>query len=295
MSTVAQLINRTQRQLLSGIVEQRNKLSSTITAAGTSVTVDYALDSLRVGQTFEIEAELFYIWAADTTTRTLTVERGWNGTTAAAHTAGAILTINPRFPRNQIFEAFNDELQDLSSPLNGLFQVKTFDIAYNGNDVMLNIPAVKSIIDLISVSLRHIATDYPLIRKVKLVRDLPTDDFSSTYAIKFEENTMSGRLRVVYKTEFTPLTLESESFETNAGLPLSCEDIIVLGTQIRMIAPRETKRSFSESQGDTRRPEEIPVGGVSGTLTNLRALKRDRIQAEAAKLTRQYPTFISRV
>jgi hypothetical protein len=102
-------------------------------------------------------------------------------------------------------------------------------------------------------------------------------------------------LRVVYKTAFTPLTSESESFETNAGLPLSCEDIIVLGTQIRMIAPRETKRSFSESQGDTRRPEEIPVGGVSGTLTNLRALKRDRIQAEAAKLTRQYPTFISRV
>jgi hypothetical protein len=64
----------------------------------TSVVVTYALEGLRVGQVFEIDSELFYIWAADTGTKTLTVERGYNGTTAAAHTAGAIVTSQPTFP-----------------------------------------------------------------------------------------------------------------------------------------------------------------------------------------------------
>ena len=295
MSTVAQLINRTQRQLLSGIVEQRNKLSSTITASGTSVTVDYALDSLRVGQTFEIEAELFYIWAADTTTRALTVERGWNGTTAAAHTAGAILTVNPRFPRNQIFEAFNDDLYDLAAPLNGLYRVKTLDIAYNGNDTMLNLNGASNIIDLLDVRLRYISTDYPLVRKVSLVRNVPTSDFSSGYALKFNESTMAGSLRVTYKTGFNPMALEANDVQTITGFPLSAEDILVLGAQIRLMAPREIKRNFTESQGDTRRADEVPAGSVTNSIANLQKLRRDRIIAEATKLDSQYPIVLSKI
>ena len=85
MTTAATVIDRTLRQLLSGTVEARNKLFSTVTSGDTSVTVTYALEGLRVGQIFEIDSELFYIWDADTVAKTLTVERGYNGTTAAAH------------------------------------------------------------------------------------------------------------------------------------------------------------------------------------------------------------------
>jgi hypothetical protein len=85
MTTTAVVIDRTLRQLLSGTVEARNKLTTTLTSSGTSVVVDYPLEGLRAGQVCEIDSELMYIWATDVATKTLTVQRGFNNTTAAAH------------------------------------------------------------------------------------------------------------------------------------------------------------------------------------------------------------------
>lgn len=294
MSTGTVVINRTLRQLLSGTVEQKNKLAAALTVSATSVPMLYDLDGLRAGSVFEIDSELFYVWEANTGTKTLTVERGWNGSVPAAHSNGAIVTLNPRFPRSQIFEALNDEIQDLSSPMHGLFQVKFFDLDYNGSDLYINLPPVADIIDLISVHVRYLADDYIQIRKVKLVRDMPTDDFSSGYAIKFEQAARQGRLRIVYKAPFAPLTNETQSLTNWAGLPASCEDIINIGTQIRMMAPREIKRNFTESQGDTRRADEVPPGAVAGSINNLLRMRRDRITAEATRLIRQYPTFLTK-
>jgi hypothetical protein len=60
------------------------------------------------------------------------------------------------------------------------------------------------------------------------------------------------------------------------------------------MAPREIKRNFVESQGDTRRPEEVVSGAITNSVSNLKALRRDRIIAEAARLARAYPTFLTR-
>lgn len=294
MTTAATVIDRTLRQLLSGTVEARNKLASTITSADTNVTVTYALEGLRVGQVFEIDSELFYIWAADTGAKTLEVQRGYNGTTAAAHTAGAVVTVNPRFPRAQCLEALNDELSDLSSPMHGLFQIKTLNLDYNGSDVMVNLTGVTSIIDLVQVSVRYMTDDYPIARKVRLVRDLPTDDFASGFAIRFDQGVFPGRLRVVYKAPYTQAANESIDVNSAGGVQESCTDILAIGTQIRLMSPREIKRNFTESQGDTRRADEVTVGAVGNSITNLQRLRRDRIQAEAARLARSYPTFLSK-
>jgi hypothetical protein len=294
MSTGTQVINRTIRQLLSGTVERRNKLATSLNATATSVVLSYDLDGIRAGSVFEIDSELFYVWEVTTGTKTATVERGFNGTTAATHSAGAITTVNPRFPRAQILEALNDELADLSSPMHGLFQVKSFDEDYNGSDLLINLPQVANILDVLTVHIRQQSDEYFQVRKVKLIRDLPTDDFSSGYAIKFEQPVRQGRLRVVYKSPFTALTTESQNLVTHAGLPATCEDIVNMGVQIRMMASREIKRNFTESQGDTRRAEEVGAGAVGSSITNLIRMRRDRITAEAHRLTRQYPTFLTK-
>jgi hypothetical protein len=249
---------------------------------------------LRAGQIFEIESEVFYIWAADVPTKTLTVERGFNGTTAAAHTAGALVTVNPRFPRAQVLEAINDEVLDLSSPVNGLFQVKTLNFTYNGTDRMINLTSATDVIDILNVSVRYLADDYPIARKVKLVRDLPTDDFASGFALKFDQAVYPGRLRIVYKAPYSSVTTEATNLNTDCGIQESVEDIVIVGTQLRLMAPREIKRNFVESQGDTRRAEEVASGAITNSATALRQLRRDRIIAEAARLMRSYPTFLTR-
>lgn len=295
MSTVGTVIDRTLRQLMSGTIEERNKLSIAVSATATSVTAVYDLGGIRPGGIIQIDSELMYVWEISAGSKSMTVERGWNGTTAAAHTANAIITVDPKFPRAQILEAINAELDDLASPMNGLFQIKTMELNYNGTDIMVNLPITDKIIDLISVSVRYISTDYPKIRRCRLIRDLPNDDFNSGYAVRFDEAVDAGRMIVVYKTPFINVTTESQNLQNVAGVPSTCEDILIMGAQIRLISPREIKRNFTESQGDTRRADEVPAGSVGNSITNLLRMRRDRITSEAAKLKRQYPTFLSRV
>ena len=216
------------------------------------------------------------------------------GTTAAAHTADAVITVSPRFPRSQVLEAVNDEIRDLSSPLHGLFQVKTLNIDYNGSDTMINLTGVTDIIDLLGVSVRYMVDDYPVARKVRLVRDVPTDDFASGFALRFDQGVFPGRLRVVYKAPYVTASTESSDINTTGGIQDTVTDIVALGAQIRLMSPREMKRNFTESQGDTRRAAEVPAGAVASSITNLQRLRRDRIQAEAARLMRSYPTFLSK-
>lgn len=294
MTTAATVIDRTLRQLLSGTVEPRNKLASTINASVTSLVTTYALEGLRQSQTFEIDSELFYIWEADNGTKTLTVERGYAGTTPASHTADALIKVQPRFPRAQLLEAINDELADLSSPVNGLFAIKTVDIDYNGSDTMIDFNGVTDVIDLLSVSVRYLTDDYPVARKVRLVRDVPTDDFPSGLALRFDQGVFPGRLRIVYKAPYTAVANETTNLVSTSGVQQSVIDLLVLGCQIRLMAPREIKRNFTESQGDTRRSEEVPAGAVSGSITNLMRMRRDRIIAESARLKRAYPTFLTK-
>jgi hypothetical protein len=289
MSTAGAVLTRASRQLLSGTVEERNKLATTVTSADTSIVLSYDLGGFREGSVIEIESELMYVWESATATKTLTVQRGYDGTTAAAHTAGALATVNPRFPRQQMLDALNSDIDDLSSTVNGLFRVVAQDISYNGSDRQLNITSATGIIDLLDVRLRYLADDYPVIRNVRLQRNLPTADFASGFAIVFDEPVMSGTLRVVTKREFTRATTEASDLQSVCFVPQSCEDILEMGVILRMMNGREIKRNFIESQGDTRRSDEVPPGSTRDSLTNIQRLRRERIIAEAARLKQQYP------
>ena len=186
MTTAGTILDRANQLLLAGVVEERNKLAVSCDASTTTLTMSYALGSLRENTIFEIGSEMMYVWEANATAKTVVVERGYGGTTAASHTAGDIATVNPRFPRGQMLTALNAELSDLSSPLNGLFQVKTVDLSYNGSDRMVNLTGVTSMIDLYDVRYRYLNDDYPLIRNVRLLRDMPTTDFASGFVLAFD-------------------------------------------------------------------------------------------------------------
>jgi hypothetical protein len=295
MSTVGTVVDRTLRQLMSGTVEERNKTVGALTATSTSVVFQYELGGLRQGGVIQIDNELMYVWEVSQGSKTATVERAWNGTTAAAHVSGSVAIVDPKFPRAQVVEAINAEIDDLSSPMNGLYQIKSLELNYNGTWNMINLPTTDKIIDLVSVTVRYIATDYPKITRCRLIRDLPNDDFSAGYAIRFDEQVRAGRMIVVYKAPFTNVTTEAQNLQNIAGFPTTAEDILMMGAQIRLVSPREVKRNFTESQGDTRRSEEVPTGSVSSSINNIIRMRRDRITAEAARLARQYPTFLSRV
>lgn len=292
MSTAGALLDRVSRQLLSGTIEERNKLATTVDSDDTTFVMSYDLAGLRAGTVFEVDSELIYVWEATSGNKSMTVERGYGGTTAAAHTAGAICVLNPRFPKAQMLEALNQDIDDLSSPLNGLYRIVTADIDYNGSDRQINLTGSTSVIDLLDVRLRYIATDFPVVNNVRLQRDLPTADFASGFALVFDEQTMAGTLRVRYKSGFVRATSTASDIQSVCLVPQSMEDILELGVMSRMLSTREVKRNFIESQGDTRRSDEVPAGAMRDSFSNILRLRRDRIIAEAAKLMRQNPLTI---
>ncbi len=294
MSTAGALLDRVARQLLSGTVEERNKLATSVDSDDTTFVTSYDLAGLRTGTIFEIDSELCYVWEATTGNKNLVVERGYLGTTAASHSAGAIITINPRFPKAQMLDALNQDIDDLSSPVNGLFRVVVQNVTYNGSDRQVNLTSATNVIDLLDVRLRYLADDFPVIRRVRLQRDLPTSDFASGFALTFDESVMAGTLRVRYKAPFARVTSTSDDIQTTAYVPVSMEDILELGVMQRMLSVREVKRNFIESQGDTRRSDEVPPGAMRDSFTNIQRLRRERITAEAGKLARQYP-LVTRV
>lgn len=293
MSTAGALLDRVQRQLLSGTVEERNKLNGSINASVTTIILTYELGGFREGTVFEVDSELIYVWQATTGTKTLVVERGYAGTTAASHADGAIATLNPRFPKQQMLDALNQDIDDLSSPANGLYQVVSTDaITYNGSDRQIDMTGVTNVLDLIDVRVKYKSDDFPYVQKVRLQRNLPVADFPSTYALVFDEAPVAGKLIVRYTAPFTRASSTTSDIQSVCKVPLTMEDILEMGVMVRMLSVREVKRNFMEAQGDTRRADEVPPGAIRDSFSNILRLRRDRIIAEKAKLARQYPLTI---
>lgn len=291
MSTAATIINHARRHLLSGTIEERDKLAVTVTAGATDIVLTYMPSGFREGNVFEIGSELCYVWVAATGTKTLTVERGYGGTTAAAHTAGDIITLNPRFPRAHLLDAVNNELDDLSAGT-GIFAEVEVSLTYNGSDRQINLTSATNVLDLLEVRYRSLATDWIPMRRVYLQRGLPTTDFASGFAVTFDELPPSGTLRAIYSKQFVHVAAETDDMQTVALLPATCEDIVEYGVALQLMAGREIKRTFTESQGETRRADEVPPGATNQSSSGLRAKYRDRIRAEGARLAKKYPHYI---
>jgi hypothetical protein len=292
MSTAGALLDRVQRQLLSGTVEERNKLATGVNASDTSFVLTYDLGGFRDGIVFEVGSELVYVWLASPGTKTLVVERGYAGTTPASHSADVIVTLNPRFPKAQMLESLNQDIDDLSSPVNGLYRVVSATVVYNGSDRQIDLTGATDVIDLIDVRLRYLSDDYPVLRGVRLQRDLPTSDFPSGFALTFDDQAVSGSLRVRYRAPFVRASSVGSDIQSVCLIPQSMEDILEMGVMARMMQTREIKRNFIEAQGDTRRADEVPPGATRDSFSNILRMRRDRIIAEKAKLARQIPLTI---
>jgi hypothetical protein len=71
-------------------------------------------------------------------------------------------------------------------------------------------------------------------------------------------------------------------------MPTSTFDIAPLGAAWRLLAPREIKRTFTESKGEERDNREVPAGHITQTAASLKRLRDQRLDEEAAELRAQY-------
>lgn len=289
MTTAQTIVDQARRDLLSGVVEERNKLLAQINNTTTSLQLQYDPKGVRDGNVIEIGSELMYVWGVQGPT--VTVERGFQGTTAATHAAGAIITVKPRFPNQMMLDHVNDELTDLSSPANGLFQIKVCSRMYNGTDRAVDLTGVTDLLSIHEVRWKYDTDEWVEVRRWRLARNADTTDFASGLMLIFDmPPPQAADIRVVYKAPYTRLSSLSQDLTTVGGLQPSLEDVVRMGVQLRAMVGREVKRNFTEGQGDTRRAQEVGPGAVQASWRGIAAMRQQRIEAEQARLAQAYPT-----
>ena len=294
MTTMQNWVDTTRSLLLSGFGEERNTLASSYTAGGTSLTFTYPLGGIRAGSRLSIGRNNFYVYAVDGLTAT--VAGGEDSTTDANASSGAIVRVNPRFPDNEIWNALIDDLSDLSSPMNGLFAIGTVDFTYltsrNGYDLG---SIASSLID--GYEVKYLTNggykNTPRMPKDswRINRNVNTTEIASGLSIELFVPAEQGlNVRLTYKSTFTaPSTLATNVSTT--GLQSTAYDLPPIGAAIRLMAGREIKRNFIESQGDTRRASEVSAGATMQSANGLKQLRAQRIAQEAARLHAMYPIY----
>lgn len=291
MTTAADLVAETKRHLLSFQREPLNKLATGTTDSAGTFVFAYDITQIQAGAYLQIGLELVYVWSVDPGGKTAQVERAQLGSTATAHSAGDVVTINPKFPDFAILKALNDDLADLSSPMNGLFAVRATDLTASSNAGSYDLTGASDLLEVISV--RHSVpggqNTWATISNYELSQSAGSD-FASGYSLMLSEGVLSGRpLRVLYKASFSPLAALTDDVELVTGLPDYMHSIPPLGAAMALVAPREVKRNFTEAQGEPRRGNEVPPGAVQSSMRGLAALRQQRIASAASRLAQQYP------
>jgi hypothetical protein len=285
------LIVSTRRILLSGQNERRNKMLAPAVPGAGSLTLAYDVSQIAVGSTVQVDLELFYVWATDANSKTLTVSGAQDGTDAASHDAGAIVTINPKFPDQMILDALNDDLADLSSPINGLFAVRVVDLPFTGGRGGYDLAGASNLLEVMQVrySSGGLPGDYPILSGATVGRGLPTTDYPSGNALFLSDGGNGRTLVVTYKAAFSPITATTADVAATSGLPSTALDLPPMGATVRLAYGGEIRRNFSDAQGDSRRAAEVPAGAVGAAWRGIEQKRQQRIVSEAARLAQMYP------
>jgi hypothetical protein len=290
-------IDETKNLLLTDYVEEYDTLGTALNSTETNVNFTHDTPGIVAGSIIEIGTELMYIFSMNASTNNATVQRGFRGTTAASHSSGDLITVNPKFPSQLVLNAINDELADLSSPQNGLYQMKTVEFTYNIAQDGYNLTGVTDdILSVYQVTYKDTGSENtePVVPTWTLRRDRNTSSFASGYALVLHDDANSGQtVRVQYKTGFTALAATSTALST-VGLHSEAYDLPAIGAALRLMSTRPVRREFIDEQGSSRRAEEVPAGAISASMRDLRALRDTRINSEATRLDTQYPTFWQR-
>lgn len=278
--------------LLAGQAPETNRLSGTIGSTDTSITLKYPPGSAQArAAIIAIDLEEMKVW--EWSGNTLTVERGVNGTTPAAHSDLTEVEIAPRFSRFRVQRAINQELDSLSSAANGLFCIGTFDITYNpaimGYDMAGLTPAQILAVQELRYKIAGPSAYWPEIRHWDIARDMATTEFASGMALFVLDSAYPGLpIHVRVRQKFPHLVNLTDDVQAVAKLPGSANDLPPLGAAVRLVAPREIRRNFVESNSDPMMLQNVPPKAVLGSYQGIQMLRQQRIYEEALSLLRQY-------
>jgi len=228
----------------------------------------------------EIGSEMILVDSVSGSTIT-TKERGFLETNPAAHSAADRVLINPLYPRKTVFDKLCEVIGDLYG--NGIYVRKVDDTQTYTSTNILTLPAGAKRL------LRILVKDPNLNRWSRLRRgwdvyDLP--EFTPPAYQIVMGGGIGNTLKVVYATDFTPPTAETDDLGTVCGisdtlqphLPMAMAGYLLQGKELPRVQMMEVRRLLA-TQG-VQVGQALNVGQALITSFVQRFVQGERIRIE---------------
>lgn len=296
MTTSKDLVEEAKNYLYGTSKENFNFIFGALNNSSTTVTLKDEKNMPKKGTLLAVNLELMFCRDdGDAATKQVTVIRGWLGSSKAAHVDDDIVYYDAKFPDVTLFKMLNHELEDLSSPANGLFRIRRKDFTYDGSvkGYDLNVTDLIDIWEIRYKTAGNIDKRWPLITSWDLSRNFDPAEFVGPVVFLHEPAHHNQTVSVRYKAKYGLLSAANypnEDVETATGLHAEAHRILTYGVAGTLMPPREAKRSFMERQGTPRRAEEVSEGAQVRSGSAFLARRAQWIQAERARLKRMYPS-----
>lgn len=287
--TFGSIIDYIANQLHGFVTDAPMYATTTTTMQANDLTVGLELPSQSLPQGMvEIDGELIYLSSYDAMSGTATIPpwgRGQEGTTAAAHAAGAKVVVHPKYPRRRIGMAINQVISAICPPLHGVarggFTIETNKWEYD-------LPtATRNLLRVEARAFGSTAYDWQQAHSTFIKRDsgvpvLHIDCLPSMYEVRY-----------TVATNPTALVNESDLF-TLTGLPESCIDLVSLGAIPRLVSTNELARQQLNSVEASERAALVPAGSGTAAARFYMQMFNDRLAAEVKRQRAEYPVTVRR-
>lgn len=290
MSTFTEMVDQTLLYLsgFTTLQDQSTHLTANVTSNGTTLAI---ADASAISRgIIEIGSELMWVDSVDTQNNLVTVApygRGYRGTTAAAHSAGARVVTSPLFPRTLIKQVLNESIRAVYPDL---FGVGSTEITFSPAILTYELPAGAQ--QVMAASWRTIgpSKEWIPLRRWRVDRQAAPSVFASGVSISVYDMVTPGRpIRVTYSKQPSTMVNDADDYVTVTGLPASSEDVIRLGAAYRLVpffdAPHLSGMSAEADFSSNMRP----VGGSSQLGRYMLQMYQMRLQEEVKRLQELYP------
>lgn len=282
MPTIRDLVDKTRQMVWGSTTDPLNVLSQDYTPGDSTISLAYNARGVTSGSLVSVGLNTFYVLQQSSDQATLSVLPGADGGPNEAVNAGAVVRLRPKATDWSIFREVHDAIVDMSSPRTGLFWGASFTAAPRYNTDMYPMP--QTWWDADNQPQRMLRARW---------RERGTGSYYTLHSAEWQPERFAVRIYQepdnASEYEFTfgfpflaPSSLDDECFDLGMT-ERSTQDIPPLRAASRLALSVEGRRAQPFAQGDSRRPDEVPM---TASVTVAREFSREYREAVMAERTR---------
>lgn len=292
MTTIKDIVADARRLTYGSMTEQINLIDGTVAAGATTIPMQLDISGITPGTVLSCGLNVWYVTGSSPGDQEVFVIPGYDNSPQEEANDGDFVTIKPRVTDWYLFNAINDEIVRLSSPMNGLYQIGTWTENVSPTYQTYEVPSqALGMTNLARVRYRWPGTP-----------DVWSDLRPSSYKwivsetgnkVQLYVNIPAGtEIEFTYKAPFNKATSLADDPVADCGLAETMLDIPAMGAAVMLLRTTDARRNQIQTQGDSRRAAEVQPSSNLSTASTIDRDYKDRIRDEYARLVQRLPIFM---